>query len=159
MGELPYQDERCTIPAINPAVVEKFLEAHNMDWDSDITKISFPKEVELYGGRVVLDQGVRNGTSQMAIEWKKKEKDVKFNQCVAEIEGWRLRYGEYPTHFMLAADSAAKDFPRDFKSNFGEDIKSIVEDLKDSYPNIEFRLLDTRYFELNKKYEYFKSYK
>ena len=159
MGELPYQDERCTIPAINPAVVEKFLEVHNMDWDSDITKISFPKEVELYGGRVVLDQGVRNGTSQMAIEWKKKEKDVKFNQCVAEIEGWRLRYGEYPTHFMLAADSAAKDFPRDFKSNFGEDIKSIVEDLKDSYPNIEFRLLDTRYFELNKKYEYFKSYK
>ena len=47
----------------------------------------------------------------------------------------------------------------DYSSNFGEEIKSIVEDLKDSYPDITFQLVDTRYFELNKKYNYFKSYK
>ena len=47
----------------------------------------------------------------------------------------------------------------DYSSNFGEEINSIVEDLKDSYPDITFQLVDTRYFELNKKYNYFKSYK
>ena len=95
----------------------------------------------------------------MTFLWKKKESDVKWHQIISEIHGFEKKYGSFPTHFIISADSEAEDTPMDYSSNFGEEINSIVEDLKDSYPDITFQLVDTRYFELNKKYNYFKSYK
>ena len=130
-------------------------------WRPFLSKIAFPKELELLNGRVILDLGIQNGVLQVAVEWKIQEKDVDFQQCYAEIEGWKHKYGTYPTRFVIACDSIAEDFPMEPDDNFGEHIKSVVEDLKSIYSkeNIEFRLCDTRYFTLNKPYKYFKSRK
>tara|TARA_B100000902_G_scaffold238965_1_gene226308 strand:- start:429 stop:2189 length:1761 start_codon:yes stop_codon:yes gene_type:complete len=159
MGELPYSDDKFTVPAISPALLKEYLSVYKMDLDSDLDKISFPKEVNFFNGRTILDQVVNNGVTKIANEWKKKESDVKWHQIISEIHGFKKEYGSFPTHFIISADSEAESIPMDYSSNFGEDIKSIVEDLKDSYPDITFQLVDTRYFTLNKKYNYFKTYK
>ncbi len=161
MGDIPCHDEQLKTPALSGGMIREYLEIHGMDKDSDLSKIAFPKELELLNGRVKLDLGIQNGVLQVAVEWKIQEKDVDFQQCYTEIEGWKHKYGTYPTRFVIACDSIAEDFPMEPDDNFGEHIKSVVEDLKSIYSkeNIEFRLCDTRYFTLNKPYKYFKSRK
>ena len=45
MGELPYSDDKFTHLFIHPMVLDKeYLSVYKMDLDSDLDKISFPKE-------------------------------------------------------------------------------------------------------------------
>ena len=61
--------------------------------------------------------------------------------------------------FILSADSEAKKHPMDSHNNFSDDTKDLLNDLKLNYPEIVFKLVDTRYYKLNKEYKYFESYK
>ena len=64
MGELPYSDDKFTTPAISRTSLKEYLSVYKMDLDSDLDKISFPKEVSFYNGRTVLDQVVNNGVTR-----------------------------------------------------------------------------------------------
>ena len=86
-------DDKFTTPAIPPAVLKEYLSVYKMDLDSDLDKISFPKEVNFYNGRTILDQVVNNGVTKIANEWKKKESDVKWHQIISEIHGFKKEYG------------------------------------------------------------------
>jgi len=159
MGDIPYIDDRFITPAISIATIKEFLSLYNISMVESIEEFQFPKEVKLIQGRKALDLAVIKEDWKIANEWKKLEKDIDLDQILAELLGWFVLNGEYPDEFMITCDSQAESIPLDSHSNFSQDTKDLVEDLKTTFPQIKWTLVDTRYFELNKKYSYFKSYR
>lgn len=158
-GFLPYVDETYKQASISVATLKEYLSIYHLSMETDLSKIAFPKEISFFNNRVILDQGVISETYTIANEWKKKETDIEAKQIISEIVGWQLSYGSYPNEFIISCDSVAENIPMDYWSNFSDTTLSLIEDLKNEFKDIKFTLVDTRYFELNRKHGNFKSYR
>jgi len=158
-GFLPYIDETYKQSSISVATLKEYLSIYHISMESDLSKIAFPKEISFFNNRVILDQGVISETYCIANEWKKKETDIEAKQIISEITGWFLTYGSYPNEFIISCDSVAESIPMDYFSNFSDTTTDLIEDLKNQFTGIKFTLVDTRYFELNRKHGNFKSYR
>lgn len=158
-GYWPFVDDKFKQPAIAMGTIKEYISLYGLDVNTDISSFDFPKEVKFVQGRVILDQAVRSDDYTIANEWKKKETDIDKNQILAELLGWYKHYGSWPNEFMISCDSVSENIPYDSYSNFSEETTNLIDDLNETFENIKFTLVDTRYFGLNKKYSNFKSYK
>ena len=93
---------------------------------------------------------------RIANEWKQNEHQVNHHQIISEIGCFYRKHGVYPDEFIISCNSMAEADPRDVNGNFGQTKKSKIVDhvtkLSAEYPEIEFKLMDTRYLELDKPY-------
>ena len=53
MGDVPCHDEQLKTPALSGGMIREYLEIHGMDKDSDLSKIAFPKELELLKSKYI----------------------------------------------------------------------------------------------------------
>jgi hypothetical protein len=156
-NKIPYTDETSKLPAIHHLILNEIYKVYGIK-STELNKCTILKEVDLFNGRVKLDlAGIFfDDNFHIANEWKKVESQVKFNQLVAEISGWERKYKKFPDLFIISCNSEAETIPTDIDSNFDDKLIGMKNDLEDAYPEIEFKLMDTRFLELDKIYKNFK---
>lgn len=158
-GKIPHDDnnqKQIIIP-----VIKEILEVYGLDIQNLSAVKWFDREIEFYGGKVILDLGLiiidKDGNEyHIANEWKTHEDKINFHQCISEIHGWELEFGKLPNEFIVSCHSKDEKEPTDSENNFKSTTIDILNKLKNAYPTIKFKLMDTRYFDLAKEYNTYK---
>ena len=160
-GKEPHTDNTFKIKSIHPMVLYKILDVYSLDINT-LDNANVVKETSFVDGLVNLDLSViirdENGMviKRIANEWKQNEHQVNHHQIISEIASFHRKHGVYPDEFIISCNSMAEADPRDVDGNFGQTKKSKIVDhvtkLSAEYPEIEFKLMDTRYLELDKPY-------
>lgn len=156
-NKIPHTDDSFKIPSIHSLILNEIYKVYGVN-SNELENYTILKEVEFFNGRVKLDLAglISDDNVHIANEWKQKESQVKFNQIVAEISGWERKYNKFPDLFIVSCNSEAETNPTDVESNFSDNLTGMMNDLRDSYPTIEFKLMDTRFLELDRTYQNFK---
>lgn len=158
-GKVPYDDNNQQ-QIITP-VVKAILEVYGLDIENLSSVKLVDREIKFYGGKVILDLGLividKDGNEyHIANEWKTHEGKINFHQCVSEIHGWELMFGQKPNEFIISCHSKGEKEPTDSESNFKGTTRDTLNKLSTAYPDIKFKLMDTRYFDLAKEYSTYK---